>query len=520
MAIMLGIRPHVNQSQSPSDNGSVSAIDEPTSQPDQSLATHLIDQVLSSAHQVGLLSAFRRDHRKAVAAPDDFSLLANPALQSALLVYSLLCGSERQDSRCLAGKCRTHALADISALVAGSRSIHRGDLYCLYILANLGYLHEATTEMALRWAAMAGCLESVFPQHVGMQDYQQAEAYRRVKSLLDMNSYAQMLLYNRPVANDMTSNTSVRSQNQNEPSKPQEPDHEWHQHPTTTLADVVFADASEGFFELFLPLQAPLKVALTRPAHDTSAYRGVVDCLEQYFIAFPTRLMTLSNVVTLWQFEAMIWFHGIFILLNTGPNFLEILVDPGFLRGPSCTRAADHAILLGDIIASLKPTTFNPSQLSHVTIFFIALSSTIHASLLPLIYLERLPVPDVFLGSAQVHQGILETILTESQSCDHPLIQVTQKILSFNIQQACGSLIDEEIRLAEFLLVLKYYRWTSEGCGLIKLNDDAATRLLQATTEKLHHDSTTSVLAPNLLSLFDPNRRICRPDTFNLSILY
>ena len=47
----------------------------------------------------------------------------------------------------------------------------------------------------------------------------------------------------------------------------------------------------------------------------TAKWIGIRNKLENYFFNFPEELLMFSNVSKSYQFEAMIWMHGLFIIL-------------------------------------------------------------------------------------------------------------------------------------------------------------------------------------------------------------
>jgi hypothetical protein len=177
----------------------------PTDLPiDSSMANELLDRICSNLHHIGILSAFRRQHH---CLHPDSSFLATRAVRCTLLACAILFKRDasphaRNDSsenpQTLAENYRMHALSDIPILTWKSRAIHRGDIYCLYILASLGYLEQSTTEIADRWATLASSLASPVIANVQshLPDWELDEVDRRIASLLNLNRPIQRLLYN------------------------------------------------------------------------------------------------------------------------------------------------------------------------------------------------------------------------------------------------------------------------------------------------------------------------------------
>jgi hypothetical protein len=280
----------------------------------------------------------------------------------------------------------------------------------------------------------------------------------------------------------------------------------------------------EGHFDLYLPLQRPFEIALSLPAYNDAAYKTAIDSLENYFITFPTQLMNLDGLIVPWQFEAMLWFHGIHILLNSGPDFLELLMDSTFLASPGMTSATDHAILLGDILEAMNTKRFVFVEVCHATIFFIALSATVHIALLRQMLLEGRLIPLIFRQSLLIHQIALSLVLELNSTCNHSLIRTIRELLTYFIQLLDGSASasdpSEDTAFSVLVNDLSFYRWVPTGRGLIPLDPHTASQLLRVTMNKYSVDQTTSPLSCNILTIMDPDSRINQLNTFDLSILF
>ena len=353
-----------------------------------------------------------------------------------------------------------------------------------------------------------------------------AEVDRRLSRLLSINSHVQRLLYNRPYHEGVTTNalpTSSTSGSNRDSSSAHIADRDWHHLPAAHTHCDEYLDPpqdiheSEGFFDLFGPLELPLRLALSSPSFKSDTYTVVMDHLETYFTSFPTRLMYFDNVTMPWQFEAMIWLHGICIVLNVGADFLHILLRVQYPGNPAFAHAVDHAILLGEILGAFN-ATMSVAHLNHPTIFFIALSATLHSAMLSLATREPC-VRHALKDSSETHRHALAAILAENRNCDHPLIQSTLAILTLKINTACNPDESLETELADLIQIQKYYRWVPQGRGLIRLDEDSADRLYYTSSEHCLRNHVDVELSPLMLSVFDPRLRICEPNTFQLSIL-
>lgn len=394
----------------------------------------------------------------------------------------------------------------------------------MYILANLGYLDQETTEIADRWATLASALAcSIHTAHHVQSDpraSELAETDRRIASLLSLNAQVQRLLYNRPYVTpaDGDLNPSAEQSAQH----PLIQDEEWHRLGEDTMPNVdPPPGCGEGFFDLTLPLLKPLKIALSLPAYHDVAYRAATDCLEGYFLAFPTRLMELTCVDLTWQFEAMLWFHAIYALLHTGADFLELLLDPTFFMSPAMAGATDHAILLGDVLKVMGTKTYVFAEVCHATIFFIALSATIHATVLRHMLLQRLHIPAVLRESSNMHQMALQLILDSNRTCNHSLVHITRNLLAHlnqNFDHTVSPYADSA--LGETFRELSMYRWIPDGRGLIQLDSITASRLSHITMEKYVNTQGVTSIPSDILAILNPGSRINESNTFDLSILF
>jgi hypothetical protein len=104
-------------------------------------------------------------------------------------------------------------------------------------------------------------------------------------------------------------------------------------------------------------------------SHDSPALDEILDELEAYFIRFPTTLLEYKCLEHAYQTEAMIWFHGIFMLTCTWFKSMDqeentfklikkkdidrdlflLLTSDGLTSTGEFVSALDHSILLGEV---------------------------------------------------------------------------------------------------------------------------------------------------------------------------
>ena len=61
------------------------------------------------------------------------------------------------------------------------------------------------------------------------------------------------------------------------------------------------------------------------PAMETPAWFQILTGLEDYFFLFPQELLQITSVNIIYQLEAMIWTHGLFIILCTASSGLALV---------------------------------------------------------------------------------------------------------------------------------------------------------------------------------------------------
>ncbi|KAM5350943.1 hypothetical protein ACJ41O_003666 [Fusarium nematophilum] len=436
----------------------------------------------------------------------------------------------------LSEDCRIYALSDIPILTWKSRAVSRSDAYCLFLISNLGYLQKDTTEMAARWAMLSEMLAfTALPSSALLVSLPPSviadgpmELDRRINGLLALNAQVQRVLYNRPSDDEISSShvlegmaRSLENSHVVHGWSPAMPDASWHQSSVSDQDGTSTAPAAppdQGFFDLFLPLRALLKAAMSSPRQGDIAHNHVAHGLEDYFINFPTSIMEFSAISLPWQLEAMIWFHGIYLLLTCGPDIYNVIVDPNFASSVVFAHAADHAVPLGEILPYLLTLESAMLRVMPLTIYFVALSAAGHIGLLQHVY-RGLSAPLLLLGSAQQHSDALGAILEASRTCDHPSIQSVEGILSLILSARSNGTNVEPESLSAYMENLQCYRWVPGGRGLLPIDQTSAMALIQSPSTGSDIDMSLAP-SPGLQTVLDPNSRINRPGTFDLSILF
>lgn len=494
---------------------------------DPAIQLQLLDDVLGLTQQVGVLAVLRRNHRKILAdnislSPGDWEAENNFLTSRSVIAALLLCGSCFQPAfgsifgEALIEECRTRSLSDMAVLTWNSRPISPSDIYCLCLLSNLSFLNHELTEVAGRWAMLSKILAL---SHMSLSSPSSSlpELHRRVLSLLDINTQVHAVLFNQykhgnqrysglPVQtldlpSDFLNGTSL-------------PDVTWHgcsHHHDST---------KEGYFNLFLPLQQIMQTAQFFSSTPSGLHNPVAEALEDYFISFPTRLMEMDKVNLAWQLEAMIWFHGIYIYTAGCPDFLNILLLPRVLQDSSFANVADHAILLGDILPFLTGIDSAILRLSHLTVYFVALSAAVHVSMIRGLHDNTSSAPPLLIRSARAHEHVLRSICESNLTCTHPVLENILKILTTTLHaESHGRQVDLE-ELIPHLQAIKRYRWIPGGRGLLCMDEAKADDLLQELIHQHMASDFSLISSSDIQRILKPSTRINQPGTFDLSILF
>ncbi|KAF4956242.1 hypothetical protein FSARC_11641 [Fusarium sarcochroum] len=192
------------------------------------------------------------------------------------------------------------------------------------------------------------------------------------------------------------------------------------------------------YFAIFVPLLRLLQTILSSP-RDIDSMDGIRDSLEQYYLNFPPDLLEFSSIKFMYQLEAMIWFHGIFILTFVRQDLLEILIDEALPLQDEFYFAPEHAILLGEALPTLLQLDSALQRISPATVFFINLPSTIMASAMwrfhCLIDLDTtspvvIDIPESLVVNVTFHQEVLQALSNLGSKCDIKFIRTMSDILS------------------------------------------------------------------------------------------
>lgn len=172
------------------------------------------------------------------------------------------------------------------------------------------------------------------------------------------------------------------------------------------------------------------------------------------------------------------------------------------------------------------------TELSPATVYFLLLSSVIHAVVLRLFIPSKesssafTPQTDgeksswsKLIESTHLHLFILRRIREDSITCTIDLVYTIESIL----QPIYTAATSGRYHLDADFSVLKMYRWTGRGRGIVKVNSKIAEEL-----SRLSVTSASNYSSPNgmdgetarrkILAVYDPRTRQSRPGHFCRSI--
>ncbi|KAJ5723335.1 hypothetical protein N7488_001370 [Penicillium malachiteum] len=246
--------------------------------------------------------------------------------------------------------------------------------------------------------------------------------------------------------------------------------------------------------------------------------------LDDYFFQFPEDLLQFSKLEHAYQFEAMIWMHGLFIVLYSTRDIINLLKDPSYLEVERLCHILEHSLLLSEALQPLLSIDPNVRTLSPTTIYFICLSSAVQCLALRQFTLqssfERLTPPPTLLVAAESHINILKALQNSSRQTS-TLIHESHNLLTSCLEIATGDMNDGFGFTCEKLYL---HRWTQKGTGMMNMKEEEADRewnYAEAPSSTLWNGATgqETELAVAILQLCSPAQRLCSAGFFDLSIM-
>ncbi|KAL3457142.1 hypothetical protein BJX64DRAFT_293396 [Aspergillus heterothallicus] len=334
------------------------------------------------------------------------------------------------------------------------------------------------------------------------------------------------------------------SRNSNCPLKvypmPRVVDSTWHASALSTRALSNPQPAEESsFFSLMEPLFNCMRAVLEDPLPGSRRWTGVKNQLSYYFFDFPPALLRLDHLSYAYEAEAMIWMHGLFIILYGTRDLVDLLMDPVYLECDRFSHLLDHALLLGDIIPTLLALDPYLHGLSPATVLFVVYSATVHALALRQFFpsstdntnrpafLET-SVPAKLLRSSDHHRDMLSAIDMYCKRYNILILNEIHSLLSYTLSRAAfrapGPTTPQFINMR----TLMYYRWRGQGTGVIPLSQEDADAEWRYPVspdeapllEQYYLVGAKAELQRVAVELCAADARMCQNGYFDLSIVF
>ncbi|KAL5616572.1 hypothetical protein FOBRF1_005320 [Fusarium oxysporum] len=403
---------------------------------------------------------------------------------------------------------RIESLKLMPMLAWKSSDINISQTMSLLLASHTWCLQSGMAEIACRWNAIAGLIWHDLVR-MGNLDPLQRNVLARVGKAIELqNAVLSMLHYKPPTAS--AGFQSLPGDLQHEVLSPG-----WISvnSPTNLPTD---------FFSLFMPLVQPLQ-KVTTSSHDSSALDEIRDELEAYFIRFPTTLLEYECLEHAYQAEAMIWFHGIFMLTFVDRDLFLLLTSDELTSTAEFIYALDHSILLGEALPVLMLLDSSCHTISAATAFLVLTSSVVTCLALREFdssldsHEAMATMPPTLLASADRHLRALETF-KQGTRFDVELIKHIQTCLSSSATLGSPGLSSDYNRT---LNELAFYRWASGGHGILRSPKQPVVESSQFMNRypidsRFLQDRQARTSA--IERICSPNARICQPGCFELSI--
>ncbi|KAJ5609104.1 hypothetical protein N7528_009671 [Penicillium herquei] len=252
-------------------------------------------------------------------------------------------------------------------------------------------------------------------------------------------------------------------------------DEEWHSMGHSLDLAKSLPSGDHSFLNLFSPFRSIVKGIVEEYPIGSPSWIETKAQLDDYFFQFPEDLLQFSKLEHAYQFEAMIWMHGFFIVLYSTRDIINLLKDPSYLEVERLCHILEHSLLLSEALQPLLSIA-NVETLSPTTIYFICLSSAVQSLALRQFTLqpsfERLTPPPTLLLAAESHIKILKALQTSSRQTS-TLIHESENLLTSCLEIATGDMNDGFSFTCEKLYL---YRWTHKGTGMTDMKEEEANQ--------------------------------------------
>ncbi|RMZ42463.1 hypothetical protein CA14_002785 [Aspergillus flavus] len=515
-----------SQSSGQEIRSSVSTADVSSIPLDPSLIDSLLQRLLSSSRKLGIFGLLPDSLHADTEARANFSVrqILNAELQNALLAIALDLYCYRLPET-VAGSLdvsRDHlqmrALADTPCLTWKSHELQLGNALLLLLFSYTWCLNSEFADIAVRWLSLSRIIHEDISKS-SIQDDDWNELTRRTEMSLYIQDAILALLHN-----------------QRKPSCPfqvctksQVADNIWHaSSPLNSVPTELWTLEASSYFVMMHPLVNCMRAVIEAPSFGSRAWTTIRNDLCNYFFRFPPALLRFEDLTYAYEAEAMIWMHGLFIILYGTRDLADLIMNPVYHEADRFSYLLEHSLLLGDVLPTVLSLDPYLESLSPATIIFLLQSTTIHAIALRQFFSDNSNhallengVPAKLVRSSDHHHSLLSAIELHCKRYDIPIIGEIRTLLSTCLSRAAFRNTDARIISTQQLM---HYRWCSTGTGIIHLQRDEAVAAWQypvSPGEELWQQPSDNrdELQPLIVDLCAPNTRLCRNGYFDLSIL-
>ncbi|KAJ6011276.1 hypothetical protein N7451_002688 [Penicillium sp. IBT 35674x] len=379
------------------------------------------------------------------------------------------------------------ALSSIPNIASRSNQPSLSSVFCLLLLSHTWAIAEHFKKIPLQWCSLARIIfDSCEKGDEGTSLYSK-EFARRTEIALSLQESALFLVNNCMHIRPHPCEPNIPS--------PFISDEKWHSSNRSSDFEQIHMPGSHTFFALFQPFINIVRKVAQEPGIGSPPWREVERRLEEYFFHFPEGLLKFNNISHSFQFEAMIWLHGLFIVLYSTRDFVNLLKKTTFLEASRFNHLFEHSLLLGEVIPPLLSTNPHLESLTPTTIYLLCISSAIHCLALRQFIFQsdfaRISPPAKLITSTQAHIEILRALDGTYKRCDLQVIREFLHMLSACLRAATrgsrtgvGNLSCEKLYL---------YRWTGAGAGMVQMREKDAElewKYVELPSDKIWDGST------------------------------
>ncbi|KAJ5541450.1 hypothetical protein N7494_006526 [Penicillium frequentans] len=412
----------------------------------------------------------------------------------------------------------TSALSSIPNIASRSNQPSLSSVFCLLLLSHTWAIAENFKKIPIQWCLLARIIFDNCEKGDEETSLYSREFARRTDIGLSLQESALFLVNNYMHIRPHSYESNI--------PPPYISDEEWHSSSHSSDLEQVHIPGPHTFFALFQPFINIVKRVAQEPGIGSPPWIEVIEQLEDYFFQFPERLLKFNKISHLYQFEAMIWLHGLFIVLYSTRDFINLLKKTTYLEVNRFNHLFEHSLLLGEIIPHLLSTNPHLESLTSTTIYLLCISSAIHCLALRQFIFQsdfaHISPPAKLITSTQAHIELLRALEDTYKRCDLQIIREFLHMLSTCLRAATrgsrtgvGNLSCEKLYL---------YRWTGAGTGMVQMREkdaDLEWDYAELPSDKIWDGSTglETELVVAILQMCEPAQRLCRSGFFDLSIM-